>query len=334
MNLEISAFLLDVHRASRHMSNAQFRPWLFAELQRHLRFDSGLWLRTVVGPNGPFNLDYHLDRQRPDRMSTYFEQELWREDPFMTSAFINGPYRAWAMSAAGVPQGRLRDYLELHQQRHVVCAFEFQVLTSSFAGFAMFRKGRDDPFNEDERLLVEFIEPHLRDAWNHNWLREVGATRPDRLSAGFAQAVCREDLALAAFEEPFLALLRQEWPQWQGPTLPDAWRPCVRDAFEPPWIGKAIAAYARRLRGPLWLVQLRAAHAFDLLPPRQREVARRFAAGAAQTSVASALRISPSTVNNYLVEIYRELGVNDKAELALLMARLEPARDEALSWPT
>jgi DNA-binding NarL/FixJ family response regulator len=51
-----------------------------------------------------------------------------------------------------------------------------------------------------------------------------------------------------------------------------------------------------------------------------------FAAGATQGEVAAALRLSPSTVNNYLVDVYRALGVADKAALALLVSRLHPRR--------
>ena len=74
------------------------------------------------------------------------------------------------------------------------------------------------------------------------------------------------------------------------------------------------------------LLRLRSAHAIDRLSRRRRQVALLFAAGATQGEVAEALRLSPSTVNNYLVDAYRALGVADKAALAMLVARLDPRR--------
>ena len=81
-----STFLLSLHRAARRMAHCEFRHWIFAELGRYLRFDSGFWLRMVVTPTGPQMHDHHLDRQRPDRVTGYLEQELWREDPFVQAA--------------------------------------------------------------------------------------------------------------------------------------------------------------------------------------------------------------------------------------------------------
>ena len=81
MNATTGQFLLAVHRAARRMPHVEFRPWLFRELGSVLRFDSGLWLRIAISDDGPRMHDHHLDRQRPDRISSYLEQGLWREDP-------------------------------------------------------------------------------------------------------------------------------------------------------------------------------------------------------------------------------------------------------------
>lgn len=56
------------------------------------------------------------------------------------------------------------------------------------------------------------------------------------------------------------------------------------------------------------------------LSPRQAEVARAFSRGLSHKQIASELRISPSTVRNHLVAIYRVLGVRSKIELAMLLS--------------
>lgn len=323
MTPQISAFLLSVHRASRHMAHDEFAPWLFREIGAHVRCDSGLWLRLVLPDAGPQILETYLDRQRPDRITAYIEQELWREDPLMTDACITRPYRARTLSAAALPAGRLRDFLELHEQRHAVCAFDFEPVTRSFTGFGVFRRGHDDGFSEAERESVEFVEPHLRDAWNHNWLREIGASRPGPLHSEFSQALLRSDHVVAASDELFSVMIHREWPQWQGPAVPAPWIDHLQ-AHRDPWVGQSIVAYFEGMQGGMTLLRLRARHRFDQLAPRKREVALAFAAGTSQGEVALDLGLSVSTVNNYLVEIYRELEVSDKAGLAKLAARLEP----------
>jgi len=327
MDVTVAHFLLAVHRAARRMAHAEFRPWLFGELGRVLRYDSGMWLRIALGDDGPRMHDHYLDRQRPDRITSYLEQGLWREDPLMQAALSNAPGRAWAMSAhEAVRPGALRDHLELHEQRQVICAFEYAPITRSFAGFLLFRRGHEDAFSEAERSRVELVEPHLRDAWTYNWLREVGASGPRDFPADFAQAVFSADGVLSASDETFAASIRREWSAWQGPFLPDVWmRHFRRDPLHP-WTGLALTVYFEPLDNGLILLRLRSAHALDRLSPRRLQVALRFAGGASQSEVALSLGLSPSTVNNYLVDVYRELGVADKAALAILVARLDPRR--------
>ena len=327
MNATTGQFLLAVHRAARRMPHVEFRPWLFRELGSVLRFDSGLWLRIAISDDGPRMHDHHLDRQRPDRISSYLEQGLWREDPLMKAALTSVPGRAWVMSASDAVQpGPLRDHLELHEQRQVVCAFEYAPITRNFAGFLLFRRGRDDPFSEADRSLIEAVEPHLRDAWTYNWLREVGITRRRDFPADFAHAVFSLDSVLSASDEMFAATIQREWPEWQGPFVPAVWLDHVRRDPTEPWTGHSVTAYFEPLQNRLILLRLRSAHAVDRLSRRRRQVALLFAAGATQGEVAEALRLSPSTVNNYLVDVYRALGVADKAALALLVARLVPLR--------
>ena len=331
MSTAVSAFTLSVHQSARHMPHASFRPWLFQEMQRYLRFDSAMWVRMVMGPGVVHTYDHYLDRQRPDRITAYMEQELWRDDPFMKVLMQSGPTGAVLMSASILPPGRQRDYLELHEQRHMVAAFEVNPSVGSCAGFGFFRKGLDDVFSEDERRFVEAVEPHLRDAWTQNWLRELGAAQPDELHADFAQAVFTAEHVLSAADDAFIPMVRREWPDWQGPFQPAAWATqLAQPQGESAWSGRVLQAYFRRMQDARVLVCVRALHALDRLSPRKREVALLFARGALQSDVARRLQLSPSTVNNYLVDVYRELGVSDKTGLAVLAARLLPAAERRI----
>ena len=90
------------------------------------------------------------------------------------------------------------------------------------------------------------------------------------------------------------------------------------------WVGKSLVAYFRPVDVGMTLAFVRPVGSFDRLSQRKREVATMFAHGASQSEVAQRLRLSPSTVNNYLGDVYRELGVTDKGALAIAVAHLEP----------
>jgi DNA-binding CsgD family transcriptional regulator len=73
------------------------------------------------------------------------------------------------------------------------------------------------------------------------------------------------------------------------------------------------------------------------LTARQREVARLVARGRSTPGIADALAISPNTVKKHLKDIFEQLGVTSRAELAVVASRfgasiaeLEAAHDDLI----
>ncbi|MFG6464224.1 response regulator transcription factor [Roseateles sp. DXS20W] len=64
-----------------------------------------------------------------------------------------------------------------------------------------------------------------------------------------------------------------------------------------------------------WLLRLATRRETDALSPREREIARRFAAGESNTAIAQALDIAPATVRNHLSHVYTKLQVSHRAGL-------------------
>jgi len=90
---------------------------------------------------------------------------------------------------------------------------------------------------------------------------------------------------------------------------------------------RAVAAGRRYLDAQtaqtLALAQLdgSAASPFDALSEREFEVFTRLARGASVNEIASALKLSPSTVGTHLYNIKQKLSLNNQAELTLLALR-------------
>jgi len=86
------------------------------------------------------------------------------------------------------------------------------------------------------------------------------------------------------------------------------------------------AAFADRARAELARISGRAATATDLTPTELR-VAQLAAQGQTNRAIADALFISPKTVEANLARTYRKLGITNRAQLAMTIARLtEEAR--------
>jgi DNA-binding CsgD family transcriptional regulator len=267
--------------------------------------------------------DQFLDRQSADRVTGYLEQELWREDPFL-QAILASRCTSVRMAASSLPVGRLRAFLEERGQEHVIAATQADAIAGVVTGISIFRRGREDPFGEFDEVFIDGVGPHIIDAWTHNWLLDLGAAHTDRVAPNTATAVLTAQHVLTATDDHFARLLNREWPNWRGPTLPEPLDSHIGQGSVEPWLGRDVVARVLRLQeGPI-VIHVRERHALDGLAPRKREVARLFAAGASQAEVAERMKLSTSTVNNYLVDVYRELNVNDKAQLAVVVARLLP----------
>jgi DNA-binding CsgD family transcriptional regulator len=321
MDTRISDFVLSLYRASRTLSHAEFRTWVFAAVGKYLDFDSGFWLRTTIAPDGPVLHDQHLDRQLPDRLTGYLLDGLWQEDPFLRRA-LDRRGAAENLAASEVPSPRLRAFLARHRQAHVVAWIEADPDSGIFLGWSLFRADAARPFEESDRLFVEVVGPLVTDAWNQSWMRQLEAVSPRAKRLGYVQAILTDAGILTVVDDRFASDLRVEWPDWQGPLLPAELREHLQLRSHEPYRGRHVVVRFQQLPDRLVRLQLRSAHALDQLPRRKLEVARLFAAGESQAAIAERLALSPSTVNNYLGDIYRELEVSDKAQLANLVARL------------
>lgn len=92
------------------------------------------------------------------------------------------------------------------------------------------------------------------------------------------------------------------------------------------WVGRKVVSHlleelaARTKRGqkgspPKWESRL------DSLTPREREVAHLIGDGATNKEIASRLNVTQRTVKAHLTAVFRKLGISNRLQLALLLAR-------------
>ncbi len=308
------------------MAHADFQVWAFGALSRIIPFDSAFWFRWAAYDNRSHIHASYLYQQPQTLLEEYVAEELWRDD-IVYERTLHAP-RGTAVRASldDYPSAKMRDFMRRNQQQHIMTIALMQDVPQLAGGMSLYRNRSRPPFSEEDARLQELLAPHVVDAWRENWLMDVVRAARSTKFTEFSLGVLMPNLMLSEAQHNFSALMLAEWPEWRGPWLPTGARPAVRQSARPsnPGSGDSIAAYHRKQADDSLLMMIRRRHPLDQLPRRKREAAVLFAGGVSQAEVASRLKLSPSTVNNYLADVYRDLEIGDKADLSVLVERLEP----------
>jgi DNA-binding CsgD family transcriptional regulator len=306
--------VMALHRLAATAPGADFQRLAFEALNAELAFDSGIWATGVMNP-GPMLHSVCAYHQPPEMMSAW--QKLAQHDTMLAET-LRRPGQTLRASADG-PEGGppFRPEVSAHARRYGM----EQVLGTSYLdpvlglieGFSLYRTDRSARFSEPERLLVQHALPHMVEAWRNVRLRMVRHELPPATPSGRALGICDRQGLLHGAGPDFAGLMRQEWPGWCGPLIPQQWLA----GGQRPFIGRHIVASLRPIND-LWLVQLRHRAPMDSLTPREIDIARRFGLGLNYQEIAAELHIAPATVRNHLSNIYGKLGVSNKVELAKL----------------
>lgn len=325
MSPPVSAFLFNLYRVSRRLPHAEFKDWVFNELSNVVQIDSGFWYRAaVIDKHTDFHA-WHVYRQPETLLHEYAAGSLWLEDVVYHKAMSAPPGTAVHASYPDYDSERMKGFLRRYRQQHILTIAILQEVPQIAAGFSLYRNETRSAYSDEDVVNIEAVAPHVIDAWRENWLSETVRKASQRAEpVEFSLAVLMPDMMLSEAQDNFGKLMHLEWPQWQGPRLPPELQSYVESADSSAWTGKAISIYERKQPDGTTLLLVRQSHPWDRLGPRKRMVATLFAAGASQTQVAERAHLSPSTVNNYLGTIYRELNLSDKTSLSRLVERLHP----------
>jgi DNA-binding CsgD family transcriptional regulator len=233
------------------------------------------------------------------------------------SAGLDAQALAAALDGQGTPPGLQASQVEPLAGRRVT--------------LQLWRDGSTAAFDESDGQALAFMLPHLVEAQRENRLDQARhGGGPPRVRRSLA--LCDVQGRLQQVDEHGLALLRQEWPRWLGRTLPAPLVTALQDALaQPPapadapqgagpqpvpvFYGRSVTVLLARSNA-LLLLEIRRRTQADRLSTRQRDIARRYAAGLSGPQIAAQLGLSSSTVNNHLGAIFKRLGVSNKLQLS------------------
>jgi DNA-binding CsgD family transcriptional regulator len=318
--MDLGQLLLELYAAARELSLAEFPPFVFGLLENVLRFDAARCTTLTFLHPVAVVCASHLHHDGAD---TVFDWEQINRHDTVIPTVEAAPGRAFSFHAptlfAGRDQSIMRDFIgRTGHYNNLVIALPDDG-NGLWRSLSLYRSRPDDRYAERDQRVLELLMPHVVEALRINEALGLHAVPADT-SARAALAIAGPDGAILFAGPCFAGLMRREWPQWPGVHLPE----CVLDRFRATGsrvhAGCFIELSAQRC-GALWFVHARAASLRTRLSSRERRVATLYGSGRSHKAIARELRLSPATVRNHLQHIYAKLGVNDKAQLAVLMAR-------------
>lgn len=304
-----SGFLLALHRAERRLPADRFQDAVLDRLAAAVGFDAAWWGMAAFGRD-----DIRLHSSHAVGLPVDYDRR-WlgvRHEDALARAIARRPGTTLRLDAAGLRRSPgLRSLVDTCGIRDALSTVVLEPVRGLATFLSLYRGSGAAPFGATERAFCQAAMPHIAEAWRGNRLTHL---RRQAVAGGprVARALADRRGVTHAADAGFRRLLRREWPDWRGPSLP---APLRRGA----WYGASLVA-ERRVVGDLFQVELRPRPPGDCLTPRERAVADAYGRGASYKAVARDLDLAPSTVRHYLRNAYAKLGVSDKAALARCLA--------------
>jgi len=320
-NRKLSIFLLDLYAAAAREEVGSFERSLFISLEDLIPFDAAWTGVAAQEDNRPVNHNSFTYRLPEDFFREWLR--IVDHDPladlsrmvFGEAAVVDiedgrtdPTFRAWARSFG------LRHLLR-------VCALDNRFGMIGF--LSIYRRAADAPFSAADVETMETLIPHLAAAMRIN--RAMRLLLRGKESASYVRrAICDTYGVLHRSDREFAESVKLEWPDWNGPFLPDALCRHLEARPEQPFLGSELCIRISPVAG-LFVIELQPRSPLDRLGARELETIQHFANGASYKEVARRMNLAPATVRHHLRSAYRKLGVHDKAQMSRLIATMAGA---------
>lgn len=306
----LDQFLLDCTAAAVDVPLHRYMDWAFEALAPLVRFDSAGWGIGTHDP--PVTHAVHL-RGVPPEMLLAYDAGIAQID------YIR-------QAAAATPGTTINDWDIRDAFPAAAAAIDLQISTpfaieqtlatslphKGESGLhhliLLWRAKRFDPFDEAERRLVERCVPHMVAGYRIAQRLALATATP--IVEGHALVDDRG--VLHSFDDRFIRIVRNHWPEWADPCLPEPLAAIVagRSDATPP--GLALRIEARGLVMSVSIAERRR----NPLTAAQQRIAAHYAAGQSHREIAAALGLAPATVRNQIQRIFNRLEIGSKIALA------------------
>jgi DNA-binding CsgD family transcriptional regulator len=316
-----SEVVLEVYRAAQRLRPDAFAAFVLGWLGRYVRLEQAVMVTTFE--KHASWVDAHFAGPNDPRALMASHEKVRHLDPFTPHMLANpGKACRFAGDATEVADARFAPFRE-HLLRFggwfgLCMALRSAEHRTSTVVMAC-RPRHDRPFTDDDVAVMQALAPHAVEASSVNrsiWLPRSAEGGTAGLPVALLDAEGR-------FVQTTPAFARLFWPNTPPSTAflaGDALRALHKSQRWPLPGGKHTLYAEPEQTGGLRL-RIRSSSVLDTLTVRERQVATLFARGASHRAVAQKLGLAPATVRNHLQNLYRKLGVTQRADLLDLVAK-------------
>jgi DNA-binding CsgD family transcriptional regulator len=327
-NKNLSEILIALHHGANVISPDKFREYALELVQTLIPFDSAVWGKHSRNGEKLVASEIYLHGNQTGLLQGL--EKIRQLDTWLTEEQIVQPWITVNFNCSQPSRPintELRRQFDVLGLMHCLCTTGYDPLTQSPHHIILSRKDLDRPYTEEERLLKQFLMPHLETACDHNYrlLPQTSSNNPLGAERRQSNALTNNQGILFATEPRFISLLQSEFPGWHGPLLPEPLLKTFIEENNDRYVGSTITLTASR-RSSMWLLWARPKQPIDEFSTRTMKLAAYFAEGHNHKEIGQMMNISPATVRNHISIIYKKLQVSNKSQLAQLLSRARPPR--------
>lgn len=315
---DLSCLLLALYNVAHESSIEEFPANVLSLIRRHIAFDAAWWsFETMVEEKHCTYSSFTINM--PEDCEDLLNQ-LTKSESLVFQACSALPGRTFRFNTDQLtctPSSALLSW-QWGTKSLLCTTHEINKSAGITSSLALVRRDPSQPFSEQDRLLNQFLIPHLETMRSINQSTQLARERTREPGSRLARAVIDLKGILHTVEPGFASVMKTEWPDWRGPTLPQG----ISDALtrgKDRFVGNRLVAHFVPAQG-LVMVTICERSRFDDLAPREMSVAQAYAKGRSYKEIAKDLQISPTTVRFHLRTIYEKLQIGNKAELASQLA--------------
>jgi len=310
---------LALYRASRAVPASQFQHLVFDQMHSLIPFDHAYWTRAGMkdGQIQLFGVHAYPEPLSPALAHAWTVYQ--DRDVLGRLAFLAQGQTINAVAAEMVQDPDMLEHLvRRFSLDYALTTCLVDPVTGLVNSISLFRGAAGPRFTEEERQLTEALTPHAVESYALARLLQLMELRAPSGPFVYAAAASDQEGLLHHATREFVAHLLAEWPQWRGPMLPSSLIARMAQTARGRVRGARIVIHFDSAGESKWL-RARERQPIDSLTPREAQVARLTAAGRSNKEVAQALKLSPHTVRNQLLTIYKKLGIETRAQLVPLI---------------
>ena len=315
---EVGQFLLTLYRGSQEQPIESFRQWSLERLSQTIPFDWVCWRHGTVEENVCWlHVTLIYQRSRTDNKVLESGNVLPREAPLRRPNQHLSIARVISNNLGRCkPPGTDVGDNQNHEPDQVARSNKESL---PYIAICLYLENPSASFSDAQSQDAAILGPHLIEAWLFKlFLHLQNDSKP--VKSVCERALCDTKGTLWCASPQFTEIIRAEWPQWRGRTLPAELIKTINNLTNKPiFDGEHIRCMASP--GPtadLVYLHMQKLPPLSVLPPRQRKIAMELAQGKTYNQIAHSLGISRSTVTNHANAIYSKLGISNKVQLALL----------------